>query len=156
MDACTNGLQALDALALVYDVGDWSTFTVLPEIYQKSRELSGKVDFPVVVVANKVDLFQPSREVDADRGRELAEAIGGVYGECSAREGDEVRQTIQDIMKLGVKARLHSLEQQDLQSLRERDMLLQKEQGQSSMSRRAKMKRSMSQKIMSRLSNGNG
>jgi GTPase SAR1 family protein len=155
LDACTDGFQDLDGLVLVYDVGDRSTFAALPEIFRRVKELAGKAPFPIAVVGNKVDLFQQAREVDPDEGTALAEAMGGIFGLCSAREGDKVREIVQQIMKNAVSARLQSLEEKELLSLRERDLRLQgSEQG--DMSKRAKFRRSISQRLVSSFSMSNG
>ena len=140
----------MDALVLVYDVGARSTFYALPDIYQKVLNLSGKTNVPVVVMANKVDVYQDSQEVNASEGREFAEAIGGIFGECSAREGDRVEELVQQMMKPVVKARLFSLEEKDLQMQSEKEMCTKKpESNKTSIRQRAK--RSMSGKLLSRL-----
>ena len=135
----------------MYDIGDRSTFSVLPKIYQTILELTGKVNVPVAVVANKVDMFQESREVDAEEGIEFAESIGGISGQCTAREGDGVKEIIQQLMKLAVKARLHTLAKQDMQLLRQREIRKEKQE-QSKKSKRENVKRSISERIKSRLS----
>jgi GTPase involved in cell partitioning and DNA repair len=111
----------------------------------------------VAVIANKVDMFlDHSREVSEDAGMEFTEAVGGIYKECSAREGEGVREVIQQLMKIVVNERLRLLDEEDAQLLREKEMARQKqnEEVQSKESRRAKLKRSVSEKIMSRLSVG--
>jgi hypothetical protein len=129
-------------------VGDRSTFTALPGIYQKLLALSGNPGIPVTVMANKVDMFQDSQEVDADEGIELAEAIGGVYGQCSTRETDGIKNPIQQLMKVAVKNRLSFFEERDLQEKK----INQKIVKQAQTARRTNIKRSMSQRIMAKLS----
>jgi GTPase SAR1 family protein len=155
LDVCPKGFQGLDSLVLVYDVGDRSSFTALVEIYKKALELSGKTAVPVALIANKVDMFlDRSREVSDDEGREFAEAIGGIYAQCSAREGDGVREVIHQLMKTVVNDRLRFLEEKDLQQLRREKETRQKEEEPTKESRRAKLKRSVSEKLTFRLSVG--
>jgi hypothetical protein len=156
-NACPKGFEGLDALILVYDVGDRTTFSALPEIYKKGLELSGKARISVAVIANKFDMFQESREVSEDEGIEFAEAIGGLYAQCSAREGDGVRELIQRLMRQIVGERVRLLDEKDMQLQRAKEKeTSQKEQEHSKESRRMRMKRSVSGKIMNRLSIGPG
>jgi 50S ribosomal subunit-associated GTPase HflX len=144
----TNEAKTPDGIVLVYDVGDRSSFTALAEIYQTLLALSGKSGIPAIVLANKVDMFQDSRQVDAEDGIELAEAIGGVFGQCSAREANGIKGPIQQLMKLIVNSRLSFLEEKELQ---EKEMN-QKMVEQAQITRRTNIKRSMSERILARLS----
>jgi GTPase SAR1 family protein len=159
-ESCSAGWGAMDGLVLVYDVGDRASFTALAKHFQKILELSGKAvgEFPVAVVANKDDMFQHSREVSFDQGADFAGAVGGTFGTVSARENYGVREAIQQIMKEVVKNRVAVLEEKKEKEERERDVkkIEQDDIKEKSMSRRQKLKRSMSSKIsvMSRLSVG--
>jgi GTPase SAR1 family protein len=155
-DACPKGFEGLDSLILVYDVGDRMTFTALPEIHKKALELSGKADLPVAVMANKFDMFQESREVSEEEGLEFAEAIGGLFGQCSAREGDGIKELIQQLMRQVVNERVRLLDEQDMQLQREKEREKSQKEQEHKESRRMRMKRSMSGKIMNRLSIGSG
>lgn len=154
MEAVKDGEQSVGALLLVYDVGDRSTFMVLPEIYHMVHNLSENTDFPVAVLANKVDVFQDSREASSDEGRDFAEHIGGMFEECSAREGDKVRGIFHEILRLAVKARLRSLEAKESKAKQEQEakQKIVPQPVPEKPSKRSSFKRSVSEKILSRLS----
>lgn len=146
-------------MLLVYDVGDRSSFTALSEYCTTILELTGKAlgEVPVAVVANKLDIFQDSRDVSYDEGAEFATAIGGIFAEVSARENDGVRKVFQQIMKECVKNRISVLDEKDESEKRKKVAreMAQKVTDEQNMTRRQKLKRSMSSKLsIGRLSIG--
>lgn len=150
-EAYPEGVGAVDALVLLYDIGSRSSFTQLAEIYQTILSLRGDSEpMPTAVVANKFDMFQESREVSDTQGQELAESIGAVFGKASAREGDGVKEIVKQIMRYAIDARLREV---TAKSLKE-DMANREREQEKMVSERARMKRTLSGRILSRLSWG--
>jgi len=150
-EAYPEGVLALDALILLYDVGSRSSFSQIAEIYQSILSVRGKLSVPTAVVANKFDMFQESRQISDDEGMELAETIGADFAKCSAREGDGVKEVVKQIMRHAIDGRLREVAARDLN--KERTEKKEREQ-EKMMAQRARVKRTMSGRILSRLSWG--
>ncbi|KAM6568135.1 hypothetical protein CsatB_016120 [Cannabis sativa] len=81
---------ALGAL-LVYDITRHKTFENVKKWLKELREF-GNADMVVVLVGNKSDLGQSSREVNEEEGKSLAEAEGLCFMETSALENVNVEE----------------------------------------------------------------
>ncbi|XP_012874222.1 PREDICTED: GTPase RhebL1 [Dipodomys ordii] len=77
---------------LVYSITSLHSFQVIESLYQKLYEGYGKIQLPVVLVGNKLDL-STDREVKTAEGKKLAKSWGATFMESSAKEN----QLTQDI-----------------------------------------------------------
>lgn len=137
----------------MYDVGSRSSYSHCAAIYQRIAEATGKRRLPVAVVANKFDMFQESREVGEEAGRELADAVGACFfAQCSAKEGDGVRDVVKAVMKRAVDVRVGELEERErVERVAREERCARRER---EVERMTRVKRSMSGRILSRLSWG--
>ncbi|KAI6215478.1 hypothetical protein M3Y94_00389400 [Aphelenchoides besseyi] len=70
---------------LVYSVTDPSSFESARELYRQVLRVKDSEEYPVLLVANKVDLIN-SRVVTEEMGRQLADELKLPYIETSAKE----------------------------------------------------------------------
>uniref|UniRef100_A0A914WG93 Ras-related protein M-Ras n=1 Tax=Plectus sambesii TaxID=2011161 RepID=A0A914WG93_9BILA len=70
---------------LVYSVTDLRSFEEAPKLFQQILRVKDRTEYPVLLVANKVDLIH-QRKVTEDQGRELAERLKVPYIETSAKD----------------------------------------------------------------------
>lgn len=59
---------------LVYSVTDVRSFEEAPKLFQQILRVKDRPEYPVLLVANKVDLVH-QRKVTEDQGRELADRL---------------------------------------------------------------------------------
>ncbi|MHA1577973.1 MAG: GTP-binding protein [Candidatus Thorarchaeota archaeon] len=83
---------------LVYDVTRRRTFMNIQH-WKDEAFKSLKRDFPVIVVANKVDLID-SRVVGKEEGEEWAKEHGHLYVESSALTGENVEKSFETLCKI--------------------------------------------------------
>ncbi len=83
---------------LVYDVTRRRTFINLKH-WKDEAFKSLKREFPVIVVANKVDLID-SRVVSREEGEEWAKEHGHLYVESSALTGENVEKSFETLCKI--------------------------------------------------------
>lgn len=97
-------LQRADALLFAYDVGDWASFETMKAVCEKVLASAGAgegagegggADVPVAIVATKADTPAGAWQVEAGEGREFAGRVGGVFGVCSAKEGEGVVDAVE-------------------------------------------------------------
>jgi small GTP-binding protein len=86
----------------VFDLSNRKSFISIQKWY---KELVQKLDpecleyFPVIIVGNKSDLSR-NREVSEREGQSLAHKYGGLYIECSAKEGINIDEVFMKVIKL--------------------------------------------------------
>ncbi|CAG5089477.1 Similar to RASD2: GTP-binding protein Rhes (Homo sapiens) [Cotesia congregata] len=86
-------IRSADAFVLVYDVNDASTFAEVEAL--RSQILASKGTVPIVVVGNKVDLFQ----VNTERTRELVETEWeNGFVEVSAKDNVNITQVFKELL----------------------------------------------------------
>ncbi|VBB27671.1 unnamed protein product [Acanthocheilonema viteae] len=90
-----------DALLLVYDLTNRQSFVNIRDWLTRIKE-NAKETVLVTLVGNKMDL-ESSREVKYEEGRRLAEAYNISFIETSAKSGQNVKETFQEIAKQLVK-----------------------------------------------------
>ncbi|KHN74218.1 Ras-related protein [Toxocara canis] len=70
---------------LVYSVTDIRSFEETPKLYEQVLRVKDKTEYPVLLVANKIDLVN-QRKVTEQQGRELADRLKVPYIETSAKD----------------------------------------------------------------------
>ncbi|XP_021909342.1 ras-related protein RABA6b-like [Carica papaya] len=88
---------ALGAL-LVYDITRRATFDNVKKWLRELREFGDK-DMVVVLVGNKSDLGQMSREIEEEEGKNFAEAEGLCFIETSALQNLNVEEAFLQVIK---------------------------------------------------------
>ncbi|XP_027195447.1 ras homolog enriched in brain [Dermatophagoides pteronyssinus] len=74
---------------LVYSINNLKSFEVVKVIYDKLLELTGKIQVPIILVGNKVDLHL-ERCVSTQDGKDLANYMHAQFVEVSAKENSAV------------------------------------------------------------------
>ncbi|KAE9590018.1 hypothetical protein Lal_00037662 [Lupinus albus] len=89
--------RGAQGIILVYDVTRRDTFTNLSEVWSKEVELySSNQDCAKVLVGNKVDR-DSERVVSREEGLALAEELGCLFFECSAKTRENVDQIFEEL-----------------------------------------------------------
>ena len=92
-----NSIRNYDGVFLMYDITDFKSFDSISEwiknIYEKKDE-----NFPLILIGNKCDL-KDEREVSEEEGLETAEKYKTTYFETSAKEGINVEEAIDELIK---------------------------------------------------------
>ncbi|KAF8306342.1 ras-domain-containing protein [Clavulina sp. PMI_390] len=76
----------IDGYVLVYSVTSRPSFELVREVHDKLVMQSGIADVPCVVVGQKGDLVDQSRQVPQAEGKKLADSMGAGWVETSARQ----------------------------------------------------------------------
>ncbi|CAG9535493.1 unnamed protein product [Cercopithifilaria johnstoni] len=90
-----------DALLLVYDLTNRQSFIDIRDWLTRIKE-NAKETVLITLVGNKMDL-QSSRKVEYEEGRQLAEAYNIGFIETSAKSGQNVKETFQEITRKLIK-----------------------------------------------------
>lgn len=90
-----------DALLLVYDLTNRQSFINIRDWLTRIKE-NAKETVLITLVGNKMDL-QRGRKVKYEEGKQLAEAYNIAFIETSAKSGQNVKETFQDIARKLVK-----------------------------------------------------
>ncbi|PGH05946.1 hypothetical protein AJ80_08258 [Polytolypa hystricis UAMH7299] len=87
-----NGRKRWHAIILVYDVSNRESFTVLPQLYEKLKQLSVNADrVALTVIAMKADMRW---NVSAEEGMLMAQRLGGEWGACSLMAWQKLKREI--------------------------------------------------------------
>jgi GTPase SAR1 family protein len=82
----------------VYDVGRRDSFEHVQSWYDRAKQLGGE-DICPILVGNKCDLDESSRQVSAAEGEELGKVLGVPYVETSALNGLNVESAFVTMTK---------------------------------------------------------
>ncbi|VDK67105.1 unnamed protein product [Onchocerca ochengi] len=93
----TTYYRGADALLLVYDLTNRQTFINIRDWLARIKE-NAKETVLIILVGNKMDL-QSNREVKYEEGRQLAEAYNIAFIETSAKSGQNVQKTFQEVAR---------------------------------------------------------
>jgi len=85
-----------DAAIIVYDVTDTQSFNSVRSWLNDINEVT-QIN-TIMICANKIDLIE-SRAVETCEGSELAEYLGLLYGETSAKNGTGVKHIFESIIR---------------------------------------------------------
>ena len=92
-----NSIRNYDGVFLMYDITNFKSFDSISEwiknIYEKKDE-----NFPLILIGNKCDL-KDGRKVSEEEGLETAEKYKTKYFETSAKEGINVEEAIDELIK---------------------------------------------------------
>ena len=92
-----NSIRNYDGVFLMYDITNFKSFDSISEwiknIYEKKDE-----NYPLILIGNKCDL-KDGREVSEEEGLETAEKYKTKYFETSAKEGINVEEAIDELIK---------------------------------------------------------
>ena len=92
-----NSIRNYDGVFLMYDITNFKSFDSISEwiknIYEKKDE-----NFPLILIGNKCDL-KDERKVSEEEGLETAEKYKTTYFETSAKEGINVEEAIDELIK---------------------------------------------------------
>lgn len=82
---------------LVYSITSTRSFEIVKTIYQRLLDMTGKVNVPIVLVGNKVDLHI-ERTVSSDEGKRVAENMRAEFLEASAKQNESVTDIFKTII----------------------------------------------------------
>uniref|UniRef100_T1J3P9 Uncharacterized protein n=1 Tax=Strigamia maritima TaxID=126957 RepID=T1J3P9_STRMM len=82
---------------LVYSINSQKSFEVVRIIYDKLLDMTGKVNVPIVLVANKTDLHM-ERVVSYDEGKQVADTWKAAFMEASAKQNQSVQEIFHTIL----------------------------------------------------------
>lgn len=88
------------AFILVYSVTCRNSFDSVKNLFNQLKTVRGQLDdTPVMLVGNKVDESKKKMEVSMQEGQSLAQQLGCVFIETSAKHNVNVRETIQQLLQ---------------------------------------------------------
>ncbi|OZC08504.1 Ras family protein [Onchocerca flexuosa] len=93
----TTYYRGADALLLVYDLTNRQSFINIRDWLARIKE-NAKETVLIILVGNKMDL-QSSREVKYEEGKQLAETNNIAFIETSAKSGQNVQKTFQEVAR---------------------------------------------------------
>lgn len=93
-----------DGFILVYSISNKSGFEDLPQRLDTIVMKRGCIEFPLVIVGNKVDL-EEDREIAKEKGEELAKKWKCSFIETSARNNVNVSEIFLDVSRQIIKER---------------------------------------------------
>ena len=96
----TQYIKSCDGLLIVYAVNDRTSFEKIEEWLKEVEEkknTNNKV--PLVLIGNKIDL-ENERVVSKEEGEKLAEKYNIEFFECSAKNGTNVNEAFQYLVKM--------------------------------------------------------
>ena len=117
-----NLIKSSDGAILIYDITRKETFNAIPMWIQSVRKHKGD-DFPITLIGNKSDLKE-EREVETEKGTNLAEEYGFSFFETSSKEGTNIHESI---LELALKILVKKEKEGKSEEGKERDKGKQKE-----------------------------
>ena len=97
-----NLIKSSDGTILIYDITKKETFSAIPMWIKSVRKHKGD-DFPITLIGNKSDLKE-EKEVETEKGKNLAEEYGFSFFETSSKEGTNIHESILELaLKILVK-----------------------------------------------------
>ena len=95
-----NYYKGAHGIVLIYDVTNKDTFeNVRKWIKQIKEEVDEKVS--IILVGNKIDK-EDQRVITKEQGESMAQEFGLTHYECSAKTGENVQQSLKDLVKTTV------------------------------------------------------
>ena len=92
-----NYYKGANGIILIYDITNRKTFeNVSNWINQIKEEVSEKVT--IILVGNKID-DEEHRAVQTEEGKNLAKELGLMFFECSAKSGENIDSTFNELVK---------------------------------------------------------
>ena len=92
-----NYYKGANGIILIYDITNRKTFeNVSNWISQIKEEVSEKVT--IILVGNKID-DEEHRAVQTEEGKNLAKELGLMFFECSAKSGENIDSTFNELVK---------------------------------------------------------
>ncbi len=89
-----------DAYVFVYSMTSQNTLKELEHFYELHEQMNENRQVPIILVANKKDLINNSKEVvTKDDGMEMAKAWNATYLETSAYNGENVENIFKDCIR---------------------------------------------------------
>ncbi|KAF3211000.1 Ras GTPase [Orbilia oligospora] len=100
-----NGLQAypgwfcpVDGYIILYSITSRKSFEEVSAIYEQIQRVSGGLSCNILLAGNKSDL-EAEREVSTEEGRALAESLGAVFFEVSARNDFYIDWSVHSLVR---------------------------------------------------------
>ncbi|KAF3317158.1 Ras GTPase [Orbilia oligospora] len=100
-----NGLEAypgwfgsVDGYIILYSIASRKSFEEVSAIYEQIRKASGGFSCNILLAGNKCDL-EIKREVSTEEGRALAESLGAVFFEVSAKANINIDWSVYDLVR---------------------------------------------------------
>ena len=91
-------IRAGDGVLLVYSTSSRSSFDSLTKYHEEVLVMKDMDKFPMVIVANKMDL--ENMEVTSQEGRNLATMLGCSFVECSSKNGVNIEEPFIELVCL--------------------------------------------------------
>ncbi|XP_015790973.1 GTP-binding protein Rheb [Tetranychus urticae] len=84
---------------LVYSINSLKSFEVIRVIYDKLLDMTGKVQVPIVLVGNKLDLSS-ERVIAFEDGKRLADYMKAEFMEISAKSNSDVNNLFASLLQM--------------------------------------------------------
>jgi len=91
-------MKSGQAFVLVYSVIAQSTFNDIVDIREMIIRIKDREDVPIILVGNKIDLAD-MRVISTEQGRQLAEKLGTMFIETSAKHRINIEETIVQLLR---------------------------------------------------------
>lgn len=82
---------------LVYSINNMKSFDVIKIIYDKLLDMTGKVQVPIILVGNKLDL-NSERVIPYEEGKRLADYMKAQFVEVSAKQNSTVNDLFNSLL----------------------------------------------------------
>lgn len=82
---------------LVYSINNVKSFDVIKIIYDKLLDMTGKVQVPIILVGNKLDL-NSERVIPYEEGKRLADYMKAQFVEVSAKQNSAVNELFNSLL----------------------------------------------------------
>ena len=89
----------------MYSITSPKSLTKAEDIHSLILRVKDEDEWPCIICGNKADL-EDQRQVEPERGRELAERIGGAFFETSAKTGQNIQNAFEALVRLTVRDQL--------------------------------------------------
>ena len=96
-----NSIRFCDGIILMYSITDRKSFNLISNWIQNIYDIK-EGDFPFILIGNKCDL-ENQRDVLTEEGIEKAKQYNTIYFETSAKEGINVEQSFEELLKKIIK-----------------------------------------------------
>lgn len=93
-----NWIRRSSAFALVYSITSKNSFRAAKTIHGEILKVKQQSPFTALLLGNKLDQ-QDKREVETNEGEEFAKSVNALFAEVSAKTGDNVSETLNQLVK---------------------------------------------------------
>uniref|UniRef100_A0A915HWA2 Uncharacterized protein n=1 Tax=Romanomermis culicivorax TaxID=13658 RepID=A0A915HWA2_ROMCU len=88
-----------DGFALTYSVSDKASFDYIPQIYKQILRVKDRDEYPMILMANKIDLNLQNRRVSRSDGENLGRLYNMPYFEVSAKNRLNIDESFSELIR---------------------------------------------------------